>query len=149
MENNQVEKELDWEGVITQDNEFVLLPEGEYGFLVEKFERSRFNGNDNFPACNQANLKIRVFSAMGSTSTLITHSLMLHSKSEWALSAFFTAIGQKKKGEDLRMNWQTVPQSRGRCKLIIEEYKGENYNKIKKFLPPIEPVAAPYTPGQF
>ena len=36
------------------------------------------------------------------------HNLFLHSSTEGMLSAFFGAIGQKKHGEPLRMNWNIL-----------------------------------------
>ena len=56
------------------------------------------------------------------------------------LSAFFTGIGMKKKGERVTMNWNAVPGSTGRAKVGIHNYKtkaGENRqsNEIKKFYP--------------
>ena len=44
MENNQ-NMFLDWnDSIETDGNEFVLLPEGDYNFLVTGFERGRFPG---------------------------------------------------------------------------------------------------------
>ena len=34
---------LDWDSVIEAENEFVLLPEGEYEFTVKSFERGEYN----------------------------------------------------------------------------------------------------------
>lgn len=141
---NQVERELGWDDSIEKDEEYILLEAGEYVFKVEKLERARFAGSTNMSACPQAILTLIIITPKGPVK--LTHSLFLHSKTEWALSSFFTSIGQKKKGEVLKPNWNTVPGSTGRCKIIKEEYKGELYNKIKRFLPPKEPV---YTPGEF
>lgn len=142
--DNQVEREFGWDDSIEKDAEFILLEAGEYDFRVESFERARYAGGNNIPACPQAILTLSITTPNGLVK--LTHSLFLHSKTEWALSSFFTSIGQKKKGEVLKMNWNTVPGSTGRCKIIQEEYKGELYNKIKRFLPPKEPA---YTPGEF
>lgn len=147
MENTyQQEKSFGWDDTITQDaGEYILLPDGDYDFVVESFERARFDGSEKMPACNQAILKIKINSDLGSTT--INHNLLLHTKTEWTLSAFFAAIGQKKKGEPLKMNWQLVPGSRGRCKLGHKLYNGSEYNEIKKFLPQEDKQS--YTPGQF
>ena len=62
---------------------------------------------------------------------------MLHTKTEGLLSNFFAGIGQKKKGEKLRMNWNTVIGSRGKCKIKQNKYmsKGEERvnNQVQKF----------------
>lgn len=95
-----IERELGWDDEIEKDGpEFVLLPEGDYSFEVVGFERARHNGSEKLPACNKAVLTIRLTSDDGEKSTTIKHNLFLHSKTEGMLCAFFTAIGQRKKGE--------------------------------------------------
>ena len=47
------------------------------------------------------------------------------------LSAFFGAIGQKKKGSKLQMDWNTIIGTRGVCKVGIRTYNGNQYNEIK------------------
>ena len=45
-ENYAVDRELSWDDAIENDGpEFVLLPEGEYDFVVERFDRERHNGS--------------------------------------------------------------------------------------------------------
>ena len=133
------EKELQWDDTITKDSsDFILLPEGDYNFTVESFERGRHGGSEKLPPCNKAVLTLRIETAEGTAR--ITHNLFLHSKTEGMLSAFFTCIGQKKKGEPLKMNWNQVPGSSGRCKIGIHSYKnrdGEDRqsNDVKKFYP--------------
>lgn len=135
--NNNIERELGWEDEITQENNFVLLQEGEYDFIVEKWERGRFAGSEKMPACNQATIHVKVFGNNGE-STVIKHNLLLHTRTEWALSAFFASIGQKQKDMPLRMNWNLVTGARGRCKVGIKVYKDNQYNEIKKFIPSYE-----------
>lgn len=62
---------------------------------------------------------------------VIKHNLFLHSKCEGLLCAFFTAIGQRKHGEKISMNWNAVPGSRGRCKIKIRNWKSTNGNEIQ------------------
>lgn len=143
------ERELGWEDSIAKEDDFILLPEGDYDFTVESFERARFAGSDKVPPCNQANLKIRIDTPQG--KVYINHMLLLHSKTESFVSAFFASIGQKKKGQPCTMNWQLVPGAKGRCKVFQEPYNGNVYNKVKRFLPKETqaPNATSYTPGQF
>ena len=150
MDNYTVEKELDWGSEISQESSFILLPEGDYEFMLEKFERGRSKGSEKLPPCNMAVLTIRIYDNVSGESTSVIHNLILHTKMEWALSAFFASIGQKKKGESLKMNWTLVPNSRGRCTVGIREYNGNQYNEIKKFIPAYEvEKKAAYTPGSF
>lgn len=147
-------REYGWNDEIQEDSgEYTLLPEGDYQFVVTEFARERFNGSAKMPACNTAKLTIKIFDNSGQ-STLVTHNLFLHSKTEWKLSEFFRAIGRKKKGEKIRMDWTHVLGSTGRCKVIIHTYTDKEgnerkTNRIDKFYPADEqPMPAPntYTP---
>ncbi len=157
-EQNNIPRELGWEEEIEKDSEFQLLPEGDYNFGVMSFERGRHNGSDKLPACNKAILKLNVWGDAG--QTLITHNLFLHSSVEGLLCAFFIAIGQRKHGEKLAMNWAAVTGSCGRCHLGIRKYNDKEgierqANQITKFLEPDEnitgsmPPAANYKEGTF
>ncbi|MBG9548540.1 hypothetical protein [Cytobacillus firmus] len=134
------ERELGWDDEIEKDgSDFILLPEGDYNFTVAKFERARFQGSAKMPACNQAKLELTVHSPDQGDVTIF-HNLFLHTKTEGLLSNFFAGIGQKKKGEKLRMNWNTVIGSKGRLKLEINKFKGNDgvektNNQVKKFYP--------------
>ena len=134
-----LERELDWGDKITKDaQEYELFPEGDYDFIVESFERGRHGGSEKLPPCNMAVLRLRIKAEDG-RETSVTHRLFLHTRTEGMLSAFFTSIGQKKKGEALTMNWNMVPGSTGRLKLGIHEYQkdGETRksNDVKRFYP--------------
>lgn len=135
--NNEMERELGWDDEIEKDSgEFILLPEGDYNFTITKFERGRFNGSDKMPACNQAKLELTIHSPEYGDVTVF-HTLFLHTKTEGLLSNFFAGIGQKKKGERARMNWNAVVGSRGKCEIKQNHYttKGEERvnNKVHKF----------------
>ena len=131
-----MDRELEWNDVIEKDgNEYVLLPEGDYDFTVESFDRGRHNGSDKLPPCNKAMLKLRVESEQG--TAYITHNLFLHTITEGMLSAFFASIGQKRKGEPLRMDWSRDPGASGRAKIGVYRYMkdGEErqVNEVKRF----------------
>ena len=99
--NYQQNQELGWDAEIRKESEIILLEPGDYDFIVESFERSRYEGSTKMPACNCADLSLRIDTANGPVT--IKHKLFLHQKTEWALSAFFRCIGQKKKDEPFRM----------------------------------------------
>ena len=132
-------RELGWDDTIQKEApEFEPLPEGDYDFIVESFDRGRHNGSENLPPFNKAVLKLRVKSTDGREVT-VTHNLFLHTITEGMLSAFFECIGQKKKGEPLRMNWQAVPGAKGRLKLGVHKYTKDGQertsNDVKRFYP--------------
>ena len=129
--------ELNWESEIQKDSDFVLLPEGDYDFVVTDFERQRHEGSDKLPPCPKAVVTLQIKTADGDTAN-IKHQLFLHTKTEGLLSAFFCAIGLKKHGEKFVMNWGKVIGSTGRANVYIHKYtddKGEERqtNRIKKF----------------
>lgn len=144
--NNNIEKELSWDDEISQESSYVLLPEGDYNFTVTSYERARHAGSEKLPPCNKAVVNIKIVSPEGQ-ETIIRHNLFLHTSTEGMLSSFFSSIGLKKKGEPLRMNWNMVPGSRGRCKVTTKEYNGNNYNQISKFYAAEESKG--FTPGSF
>ncbi|RGL38987.1 hypothetical protein DXC69_02915 [Paenibacillus polymyxa] len=136
--SQNTERELGWDDEIQKEGGegFVLLPPGDYNFTVSNFERGRFGGSDKMPACNQAKMEITVHSPEHG-DVVLTHNLLLHSKTEGFLSNFFAGVGLKKKGEPLKMNWPATLGRRGRLKLETRNYtyKGEarSSNEIKTF----------------
>lgn len=140
-------RELGWDDTIEKDSDFTLLPDGDYDFIVESFERGRHAGSEKLPPCNKAIVKIRIDAPEG--ATIISHQLFLHTVTEGMLSAFFASIGQKKKGEKATMNWSLVPTSTGRAKIGSHTNPNDpdkKYNEIKKFYPKEEKQ---YTEGDF
>ena len=152
-----IDRAFDWDDTIEHDSEFVLFPEGDYDFEVVGFDRARHPGSEKLPPCNKAVLSLKFTSPEIGTTT-IKHNLFLHSKTEGMLCAFFTAIGQRKHGEKLAMNWSMVVGARGRAKLGVRSWKnndGEDRqsNEIKRFYEPDETTSSPkpagFQPGRF
>lgn len=151
-----IDREFGWDDEIENDSpDFVTLPEGDYDFEVIDFERGRHPGSEKLPPCNKAVVHIRVQGAEGVST--IRHNLFLHSKTEGMLCAFFTGIGQRQKGEKLKMNWNKVVGSTGKCKVGVRKWKAKDgnelvSNEIKKFYEPAEKPPtrqAGFTPGEF
>lgn len=151
---NEVERELGWDDPIEKDGkDFILLPEGDYDFTITKFERGRFAGSEKLPACNKATVTVTIDSPEGTVN--IDHALFLHTKTEGLLCAFFVAIGQRKHGERVTMNWNAVVGAKGRCKIGTRTWKDKNDptkeykgNEIKKFYEPTVQQTV-FTPGSF
>src|SRR5690606_25971640 len=109
-------------------------------------------GSEKLPACNKAVIHIRIEGPEGSTT--IYHNLFLHTKTEGLLTQFFTGIGQRKKGERFRMDWSKVVGARGRAKVGIRRWIGDDgnervYNEIKRFYEPEEQPQPRYQAGSF
>lgn len=121
MDNNI----LDWNGVLENDGtEYIVLDEGDYNFTVTGFERGTYPGSEKIPPCNKAVLTLSVDSPKGTATAKC--DLILYRTLEWKLSAFFRAIGQKKHGERLTMNWDKVPGSRGRAHFKPRPFTGKD-----------------------
>lgn len=95
---------------------FNVLPEGEYGFTVTKFERQFHKGNFEIPSCHKAVIYMDIYNDKGETvKTGLAVDLFLHEKYEGVLVAFFRAIGDYRPGERFVMDWANVPGATGRC----------------------------------
>lgn len=134
--------ELGWDAEIENEGkDFVVAEPGDYDFTVIGFERGRFEGSAKMPPCNQAKLSIRIDIPGEAGECVIKHNLFLHSKTEWKLCEFFTAIGQRKKGQRVSMNWNAVTGARGRCKVSKRSFRNKDNkelwtNDIDKFYAP-------------
>lgn len=135
--NNNFQREFGWDDTIQEDaKEFITLTPGDYIFTVTNFERGRHTPNPQnpgkLPACNKAIITLEVETDEGLAT--MTHNLFLHSSTEGMLSSFFGAIGQKKHGEPLQMNWNTVVGSTGVCRVGNRTYKDNVYNDVKQMI---------------
>lgn len=152
MDQN-TEREFDWNDEIEKDGgDFILLKPGDYDFTITNFERGRYDGGDKLPPCNMAIVHCQIETPEGSTT--IQNRLFLHSKTEGILSAFFSSIGLKKKGEKLKMDWNKVIGSKGRCKVDLRNWTNDSgevkqSNDIKRFHPKEDNLATGYIPGKF
>lgn len=139
---NQDNMELDWDSEISEEREnrsYRLLPEGDYAFKVKSFEKERYEpkSGSKIPKCWKAVLHLLVYEGeLDEYPVECRYNLFLVKTQEWALSSFFLAIGQKKHGQPLRMNWQEVPGSQGWCHIRHREWNDKQYNEVAYFLDP-------------
>ncbi|MBQ8556171.1 MAG: hypothetical protein IJ438_09925 [Clostridia bacterium] len=137
--NNQQPRELNWDDPIAnEDIELPFLPDGDYPFQVVSFEKARHNPREGgkLPPCNKAILTVRVTDRMSGRTADIRHSLFLHTSMEWRLCEFFSAIGQRQKGETLKMDWSRIVGSSGLCKIKKQERRdGRAASEIDRFYP--------------
>lgn len=131
------DRELGWEDTIKNDSNFVELPEGDYDFTIDHFDRGRFDGSAKIPACNMAIVYFNVQGPDGQVAS-IRENFILHTKMEWKLSELFCSVGLKKKGEELRMNWNALPGLTGRAHVTLDPDKNDpnkKYNHMGKLYP--------------
>lgn len=142
-------REFEWDDTIENDGkDFEPLPEGDYSFTIDKIERGRSKGEGKLPPCNMAIVYFIIHGA--DRDVEIRENYVLHSSLEWKLSELFRGIGLKKKGEQLRMNWNLVPGSTGRCQVTQGpglKNPEQKFNRIKKVYDKEE--GAKFTPGRF
>lgn len=139
-----IERELGWDDAIENDGpSYSFLPDGEYPFTVQGFERKRYAGGAKLPACNMAELKLMITNPADGSAALCSHRLYLHTRTEGLLCAFFTSIGQRRHGEKLVPNWGRVVGASGRCELghYTSSRDGKDYNEVKRFLEPAADAA--------
>lgn len=147
------DRELGWEEEFSGVSDWEPLPEGDYPFRVEALTRKRWGGADWLPACNAAELTIRIF---GDQEITLKHTLYLHTRRLYAMKHFFVSIGQAQESDEvIRPRWQEVPGAEGMCHVVPHEYQKKDgttgkTNRIQRFLPPVQAAerkapAAPQT----
>ena len=141
-----IERELGWDDEISRESDFTIIPEGDYDFTVTGFERGRYDGSEKLPPCNMAIVTLAVTLPDGSAANL-RHRLFLHTRCEGLLSAFFTGIGLKRKGEPLRMNWNGEDMQSNDIKKFYDPF--ENSSAPAQNVPQTAPQSAPQSQPQY
>ena len=135
-----MDRELGWDDEIENTSQYVDIPDGEYEFIVDHYERSKVGSNSEKYAGKNMAVVYCAIQAPGAEPVISTN-LILHSKFQWKLAQFFRSIRLMKdeEGAKLKMEWNKVPGLRGWCKVVHKP----NYNdatkthlEIDEFLPP-------------
>lgn len=146
--SEELGRELSWDDTITDDGkEFEPVPEGDYDFTIEKWERGRSKGEGKLPACNMAIVHFVIHDRDQEIS--IRENYLLHKKMEWKLSELFRSVGLKKEGEPFRMNWTALPGLTGRAKVGLKpgiKDPTKTYNYIEKLY---DKEPKKFEPGRF
>jgi hypothetical protein len=102
-----------------------LLAEGDYDFRVEGAkERTSRNGTD------MIEVKLIVTDGRGNKTVVFDNLL------SWNLPEFQAAIGdQVAYGQEIEVNAYDLVGATGRCHIIIDQYQGNERNKVGKYLP--------------
>ena len=134
---NTMESGYDWNDEIEMGSSFVELPEGDYDFMIDHYERARFNGSDKTPACNMATVyfNIRTFD---NQAVQIRENFILHPNMKWKLSELFISVGLAKENERSHMPWDRLAGLTGRCQVSLDADRNDpskKYNHIKKLYP--------------
>ena len=136
---------FEWDGEIeVSDNEFELIPDGDYRATVIAVERMQHNGSEKMSPCPIANVKVRL-----DNGRILSDRIFLNSKSSWKIAQFFIAVGMRDpsapKEEKLRMDWMGAIGRTCTIKVGTHEYKNKTYNEISEWVKPEAP--APVAPA--
>lgn len=141
-------RELDWDENISADaGEFEPVPEGDYDFVVERYERARFQGSAKLPPCNMAVVYFRINDC--GREVTVRENFILHSFLEWKLAQLFIGIGVKPVDGKVHPNWGMLPGATGRARVSLDPDRNDpdkKYNHIKKIYPK---EIKQFQPGRF
>ena len=143
--SNDMGQAFDWDDEIeVSDNEFELIPDGDYNATVIAVERMQHNGSEKMSPCPIANIKVRL-----DNGRILSDRIFLNSKSSWKIAQFFIAVGMRNpsatKEERLRMDWMGAIGRTCTIKVGTHEYKNKTYNEISEWVKPEAP--APVAPA--
>lgn len=135
--SEEMGRELGWDDMITKEGgDFEPVPEGDYEFVIDRYERSRSKGEGKLPPCNMAVVYFVIRDR--DREITIRENFLLHSSLEWKLSELFRSVGMKKEGEPLRMNWADLPGKKGKAKVGLKpgiKDPNKKFNYIDKLYP--------------
>lgn len=96
-------KVLSWDDeIVDLNDEYKLLPEGDYFFKVISFERAMYPGGAKLPACPKAIVTFAIYDGF-KVATRVHQDFLLFESVAWKISQFFRAIEEKKSGERIQM----------------------------------------------
>ena len=98
-------EEMDWGSAISNEEEYIILPEGDYVFEVTELERARFPGGPKIKACPKAKLTLEI--DHDGTKAVCRTDLILSRELEWKLCSFFRSIGMRKR--ERSSSWTGAP----------------------------------------
>jgi len=132
------EKEvLGWEDEIESDEQFIKLEPGDYKFTISHYDKEHYvpKAGGKLPECDMAVVHFDIISPKGTTS--IKDSFQLCSKMIWKISALYRAVGLKKHGEKVSMQWDKLPGLTGLCSVTLDEDPNDSsksYNHISGYI---------------
>ena len=131
--------ELDWDSTIeTDEQQYTVLDEGDYSFMVDHIERGIVGDNsEKYAGIKKATVFLNII-VPGQEEVQITENFILHSNFAWKIGQFLVSVGLKEKGKPVQGNyWSKVPGTRGRCHIVQNKGKnGGTFNNVKTFLEP-------------
>ena len=147
-------REIGWgEEIVGEEQQFVLLPEGDYDFIVDGVNYNRKKMDDG-TTVGFSEIICRVKTLDG--DVIVKSNIKLVQKMMWKITEFFVCLGMGQVGQKFKTDWPATRGRTGKLKITHREYNKKTYHQVDKFLPPVvqnpqgypAPVAAAWTPTQ-
>ena len=118
-----------------EEQEYVLLQPGEYQFAVDSVEYGDYNGSTKIPACGKVTVNLHVDTEDG--RAYLNNNFYVCKECSGLIAAFFKSIGDFKEGQKTFLpDWDGSIGKTGLVEVVNREYNGNQYNNVKRFLPP-------------
>lgn len=133
------------------EEQFRVIPEGEYEFCVTSLERREVEANERQPAHRKVEFTMEIYDR-GDRIGKITDNIPMIGKFKWKYVQFGRSIGQiaPDQTKGILIDFRKVVGSRGKCKITVRKYTkrdgttGES-NQAEYLLPPAEDTSFPDT----
>ena len=126
----------------SENNEFVVLPPGEYPFTIVKKELGKFKGSEKLSACNMVKIEL-IVDGGDKGKAYVYHRFYMHTKMLWKIYQFLQAIGLHKSGDGAGpIPWNSVKKGmKATCHVTVYQpksgkFKGQYANDIESFSAP-------------
>lgn len=124
---------LDLNDSISQESQFVEVPEGEYDARIDRVESGLCQWDGNYNGNPMRSVYVNLTLPDGSEAQL-RDDFVLNSDFEWKLSQLFLGTGQKKKGEPLPNLGKALNELPGlTCRIRVKKTPGKGANKEKTY----------------
>lgn len=144
MPEQDLGQALDWDmNEVDDQDDYVLIEPGVYGYIVASLKKERFEGSDKMAPCPKAVVTLSVVTDSGMVP--VSENLMLNTKMMFKISQFFKSLGAKPDPETgkVPVDWSNVVGKEGQLEIERRTYtkkdgsQGEA-NSVKRFLAPEE-----------
>ncbi len=130
--------EMDWDTPIKNESGFILLPEGDYDFVIDHLDRARFKGSEKIKPCNMADVYFNITAPDGKEAQ-IKESYILDRRLMWKMAELFKGVGlMREDDEEIPAKWNQLPGLAGRAHVIQvpgSKDPSKMFNQIKELYP--------------
>ncbi len=131
-------EEMGWDDPIRNEAGFIELPEGDYDFVIDHFDRARSSGEGKLPPCDMAVVYFNMTAPDGREAQ-IRENYLLHRSLMWKLAELFKGAGLMQEGdEEIPPKWNMLPGCTGRARVILVpgvKDPSKKFNRIKELYP--------------